>query len=253
MYRGRYSRSAAPRGRLVRRRFGSRLRPSTEPRRWEVGHFFLSINNVTDQGTPNATIVTAMGQIGGRIGVTGTTQGRALENSTRYLEIGGIVFRYRIRLSAQLVDEVVPTENSELVNQIDWRLLLCSDRLDAAGVPASIPDWFNVTTPIAAASALTQEDEDTQYPTRIHWQGYHGTAVSNRQGNGTGSVGPIDYTTDNRTGGGNLRLRLRLDDEHGLFWHFAQRSVGLNNSENIFAGVANITGVMYYRFVLGRK
>jgi len=252
MYKRRYA--LTPRAPYRARRPRSRLRYSTEPRRWEVGHFFLSVNNVTDFVTPNATIVTALGQIGGRIGVQGTTQGRALENATRFLEIGGIVFRYRVRLSAQMEEvDTVPSATSELINQIDWRVLLVSDRLDAAGSPVSIPDWFNVTTPVSAASALTDEDLDPEYPTRIHWQNYHGTNVSNRAGSGTGSVGPSDYPSDQRAGGANLRLRLRLDDEHGLFLHFAQRSIGLNQSGNVFAGVLNFTGVIYYRFVMGSK
>lgn len=235
----------------MRRRFGPRLRTASEPRRWEVGHFTLAVTNITDIATPNATVVVSMGQIAGHFG-TDSPQGRVLDNTARFLEIGGIIFRYRINVAWQLIDQVFPTNLSELSNLCQWRVLLVTDRLDASTptpAPLSIPNWFNTTTPVIAAGATDTEDVDEQYPTRIHWQNYHESNASNRQGNGTGAVGPTRYSLDQRAGGANLRLRTRLPDQHGLFLHFAQRISNSNNFEAVSATM-NFVGTMYYRIRL---
>lgn len=247
MYRRPYGRVSARKGRFNRRRFGPVLRIPKEPQRWEVGHFFFgNIINITDGATPSATIVTSLAQILGHIGRSDDEQGRMISNMTRYLEIGGVVFRYEIVGNAQdSSGPNIPTSNSELSNRVNWRVLLVSDRLDTVGAPLSIPNWFNVTTPVIAAQSTSSEDIENEYPTRIHWQGFHGTSWTNREGNGTGAVGPSTFHVDNRRGGANLRLRLRLPDEHGLFFHFAQSSNG--ESDATFVGQLLLTGTIYYR------
>lgn len=249
MYRRPFRRFAAPRGRFgSRRRFGPRLRAAKEPQRWEVGQFFFgNIINITDAGTNPSTIVTSLAQISGHLGVSTQEQGRVLDNAARALEIGGVVFRYEI-LSSFNSPSAIRDDTSELNNRLNWRVLLVSDRLDATGSPISIPNWFNVTNPVIAAGSTAAEDIDNEYPTRIHWQNFHGTSWSNREGNGTGAIGPTTFHTDNRRGGANLRLRLRLDDEHGLFFHFAQAHTNSDNGENSFVGQLLLTGTIYYRW-----
>lgn len=252
MYRRPFRRSAAPQGGFRRRRFGPRLRVAKEPQRWEVGHFFFgNIINITDAADSNATIVTSLAQIPNHIGRSDDEQGRMISNMTRWLEIGGIVFRYEIVSSVSEASGTnVPSAASELSDRTNWRVLLVSDRLDAVGSPVSIPNWFNVTTPVVAAASTTSEDLENEYPTRIHWQNFHGTTWANREGNGTGAVGPATFHVDNRRGGANLRLRLRLDDEHGLFVHFAQSS-SFSDSDRTVVGSLLMTGTIYYRVRFG--
>lgn len=239
-------RHSYPRSRQ-RMRYGPRLRMAKEPTRWEVGHFFLgNIINITDAGTNPSTIVTSLAQIRGHLG-TDSPQGRVLDNAARALEIGGVVFRYEI-IASSSIPGAIPDNTSEFTNRVDWRVLLVSDRLDTVGVPLAIPNWFNVTNPVIAAGSTDVEDLDDEYPTRIHWQNYHGTSWSNREGNGTGALNSQTVHVDNRRGGANLRLRLRLDDQHGLFFHFAQAHSGSDGVENTFIGSLQIAGTIYYRW-----
>lgn len=250
MFRRPYRRSAAPRGGFRRRRFGPRLRIAKEPQRWEVGHFFFgNIINITDTGTPNATIVTSFAQIPGHFG-DNTAQGRTLDNAARWLEIGGVVFRYEVLFNANFPGGM-EDQDAELQDLVTWRVLLCSDRLDSVGQPTSIPNWFNNTTPIIAAGANAAEDLDNVYPTRIHWQNFHTTSATLRAGSSTSAVGLQSTKVDSRRGSGNLRLRLRLDDQHGLFWHFAQAHSSPSDSENVYVGSLLLTGTVYYRFRIG--
>lgn len=248
MYRRNYSRARMRFNRAPRRRFGPRLRVAKEPQRWEVGHYFFgNIINITDQATTNATIVTSFAQIQDHFGEAGTSQGVTLNNGLRWLEIGGIVFRYEIVSTAQ-IPGAIPDNTSELINRMWWRVLLVSDRLDENGSPISIPNWFNVTNPVVAAASAATEDRDDEYPTRIHWQNFHGTTWGNREGNGTAALNSQTVHVDNRRGGANLRLRLRLDDNHGLFWHFAQIHESSDGNENVFIGRLALTGTIYYRW-----
>lgn len=250
MYKRRYATTprAGYRSRYPRRNYGRGLRRPKEPSRWEVGQFYLAnITNITDAGNNPNVIVTSLAQITDHFGVTNTSQGITLDNAVRFLEIGGIVFRYEIIAGAS-IPGAIPDNTNEFTNRVDWRVLLVSDRLDALGQPTSIPNWFNTTAPVIAAASASGEDIDDNYPTRIHWQNYHGTTWSNREGNGTGALNSQTIHVDNRRGGANLRLRLRLDDQTGLFWHFAQAHTSSDGTENVFTGQLRITGTIYYRW-----
>lgn len=235
-------------------RRGVRLRAPREPQRWEVGNVVIDQTYVLSAETDVVqTAVVALAQIPFHVGDVGTGQGRALNQFARKLEIGGIVFRYDIVDAAFSNWGEVGSFGANGRNRVQHRVLLCSDRLDAVGQPSSIPNWFTPTSPIVAVSAsdpvITAEDQD--FPTRIHWQNSH---AYNREvwqtGSATSVVAPNTRTFSTR-GGANLRLRLALDDTHGLFFHFASRLQQLSPADIEISGQLRILGTIYYRVRFG--
>lgn len=246
----RFSSARFPRGR--RRGFGPRLRIPKEPFRWEVGQFHFRIQNVVNEVAPLGTTVVSLAQIADHFGDLATAQGTALNDAMRFLEIGGIVFGYRIRRnwerSAAAPNPGVTQQ--EQTDSVDYKLLVVSDRLNDDGQPSTIPNWFNTTPPIINVASTTATDRDTRYPLRIHWQAYHGSENSTALGDPANAIGPSSYFLDSRSGRANLRLRLRLQDDVGLFFHFAQVVNDPSTAEFENDALVTISGTLYYRWRL---
>lgn len=234
-------------GRRPPRRFGPRLHVPTEPRRWEVCNVVFTTQTVVDPGESTFTSVVALAQIADHFGDADTEQGRALNNAARFLEVGGIVFSYRLNLSTAAV---VQNQGSGAfaLNRFDHRILLCSDRLSAGGAPNSIPNWFTAGTPLVAVTGLTPANEDVEYPTRIHWQDrlQHNPNFSLVNSVGA-AANPILQNVTNCGRSANLRLRLRLTDTQGLFFHFATRLSDGTSTEVPWVWNCDVIGTMYYR------
>lgn len=247
MFRRSFSRSFSRARTRFRARPRSRLRIPTEPRRWEVCNLVFTTATIVDTATPTFTSVVALAQLADHFGDANTEQGRALNNAARFMEIGGMVFSYALNLEAS---GVTNTERSGIWanNRLDHRILICSDRLDTAGQPVSIPDWFIPGTPLVAVTGTTPGVEDEEYPTRIHWQDRIQVSPNNLIAGPTGGSGqPALQATTRAAGRANLRLRLRLTDNQGLFFHFGTRVSDVDSTENVWATNCDVTGTLYYR------
>lgn len=235
-------------------RRGVKLREPREPYRWEVGNIVIEQPYLLSAETDLVqTAVVSVAQIPFHVGDVSTGQGRALNQYARFLEIGGIVFRYHITDEAPSFGYAVTANNQAGFNIMQHRILLTSDRLDNIGQPSAIPNWFEPNSPLVTVSATTPVAlaEDQDFPTRIHWQDskVYGR-VAQQTGSATSVIAPT-VTTTSLHGGANLRLKLRLSDEHGLFFHCCTRLNLITPSDQEFAGRYTILGTIYYRVRFG--
>lgn len=216
-----------------------------EPKRsgfWQRANFNIIATNVVDTGTPTGALVTVMAQIKDRVSDATTGTGRALGEQVKFLEVGGMVFDWSMYLNdVSLADD---TGLWSLQSQI----ILVSDRLDKDGNPAAIEtEWFNNQTPVSLASAQQVSDEENEYPTRVHWRHSRNIVGGAIASNTTGRIYPSQNVVLLQ-GSANLRLRLRLDDEHCLAFHLPLFIANSGGAELLGGAVTyTIAGSMYYR------
>lgn len=248
-----FRRSAPSRGRSFNSssrfsRFKSRNR-THQPKRtghWQRANLRLDAENVVSEEGVNFNTVLVIAQIDNHLGDDLTEAGRLETNTVKFLEIGGIVFDWQMVLTDQTLDFTTPPTTD--VWRVENQIILASDRLDEEGNPVAIlSNWFTSTTPIPVAASTQQQDEDQRFPTRVHWR--HARTIA-------GGYGPFPDITGNYQpsqsvvslqGSANLRLRLALDDEHALTFHWT--SVIAQNASTLSAAAVNLTvnGSMYYR------
>jgi len=238
----------------ARRRFPSRNRTHTVKKlgHWQRSNFSIISQAQHDAAAEPFNIVNVLAQIDDHLGDDTTAAGRIASNTIRTLEIGGIVFDWQLTSITLPLSSPEPDPMARVAGVLNT-LLLCTDRLDDDGNPVAIDsDWFTNTTPTPVALATQQEDEDVRFPTRVHWRTTRyletGTFLP------TNSLGP-EYALPPvgvvlAQGSKNLRLRIALNDEQTLVFHW--RSVIPSGfwSPDTFAGVIAtllLNGSLYYR------
>lgn len=233
-------RSVSSRSRFSRNR-------THEPRKsghWQRCNMFLQSENVVDQEATHFNTVLVLGEILGHLGRSQETDTQQI----RFLEIGGVVFDWQMQLTDTSFDYTSPPTQDYW--RISNQLLLCSDRLDVDGNPCAIDvNWFSSTTPIPLATAAEVQDEDQRFPTRVHWR--HARNINGGYAqfpDVTGDYSPVQSVVSLQ-GSANLRLRLRLDDEHALVFHWSSIIAEGGSTLSAAAIMATIAGSMYYRVV----
>lgn len=235
------------------------------PYRWERGNFFLTavhthidpdstISTVFPLASVNQLISTSPGQ---------EQWGMRLAEMTRRIEVGGIKFtvcQYLIGFANETLINAADLVASNLT-QVDSKVLLCSDRItitDSAGIafPSAIEaDFFNTTAPTARIS--TSPDLEPNYPTQIHWQNYKrlngGYTFDVDQGaeDNRAAFGPQQTSVVSSHSTGNLRLRLRIQDDQALGIWFTSRPEFSATLTDLEPEVAfTFTGTIWYRYVM---
>lgn len=247
-----FRRSKSFRGRSFKRAFrGPRVHNVTRPQRWTPANFSLNFVQTTETEGDEINTVIVMAKINRNVFDPGDQAN--LAEMHRSIEIGGLVFSYNFFHTITALDDEVPA--FQLSSHVD-QLLLVTDRLDFDGNPVAITtSWFNTQTPVSLAISQTVLDEDTEYPTRIHWRQSHFTDFGTfRGGAGSSATTAIGQSSAVHPSGGraNLRLRTRLSDEQVLAFHFASRW----DSPLVATGLSDLTtrvrivGTLYWR--LGR-
>jgi len=239
------------------------MRTPHRPVRWQRGNFFLNALH-THSDSEERTITTAfsLAQIR-NIQESGTdAQGAILRQAVRRLEVGGIKVTFERHMVAMGdADNTNPGQQSNLT-QVDTKWLVCSDRTvmdETTGIPSpaalATTNFFTNTQPAAVVGEV--QDFDEAFPTRIHWQDYRCLVqgYNNRQ---EGSAEPPDdlyygaqavgvYNTHSGT---NLRLRLRLDDDEGLYLCFTSHIRNVAQLSVLIPEVSCVaTGTIWYRYV----
>lgn len=230
------------------RRRGAGLRNSTRPLRWSVGNFRFENNIQVNTATPDFNVVTVIAAMQ-NFGTSSPAGFLAVPQMARSLEIGGIVFHFTV--TPYGTDDL----NADPATLPEWyftdnRLLLCSDRVDDSGTPASIlTPWGESTLPTVSITSLDNLSEDEDFPTRIHWQEgrsfQHGFSTLLATGRPLAQA-PVAFWHGTRS----KRLKLRLTDESILTFH---QFVHLGNTapipgDDVFVNVSfRVQGTLYYR------
>lgn len=185
-----------------RRRSGG-LRSDPKLRRWEFGNISFAINHTTvptgytGTNTPLAQISTMLTDLSTNAGVIDAYKLRAIE-------VGGVVFNSHVLHNGQPISEVS-------AHVLCFHAIF-SARLDRLGNLVISPVFDQPTVPtITAASALLSTFQ-TEWPDKIHWREQRVMPVGQFD---VGKSNPQNYSSGARS----LRLRLRLSDEYGLFFH----------------------------------
>lgn len=185
--------------------------------RYQRGNFFLTSTNFVNAPNQNNNIVLVLAKISEIIAPVNSTT-TSINEAVKNLDIGGIKFKY-------VVQDQTPTTfigNNSVVRVGAVQTLVCSDRLDQGGLPEAITTGWNLnTTPTALASAQSAADLDSVYPTRVHWRNMHLIGLQEIERSVTTTNTWVNRQPNVRSseGSANLKLRLRLDDEHGLTFH----------------------------------
>jgi hypothetical protein len=191
--------------------------------------------------------VLLLGAIPNLLGDYANAVGRETAAQLRYLELGGIVFDYQFVWSMSRGTTAFFDDALQAYGQI----ILMSDRLDDIGNPVALTaNWFQTTPPSVVTSSVETQDEETRYPTRVHYRHAHVGAFNEFVGAAAGGDYPATVNEMRSSGSKSLRLRLRLDDEHAFMvgFHLATDSAFPSEGFSISATLMFV-GSLYWRAV----
>lgn len=179
---------------------------------------------------------------------------------TRSIDIGGIVLDYGLALGDPLDADAVNPLNNDFLEH--WEILtdrISSNTSTGNPEPDAVSSWspFSVQWPVQTLNAATDFPNDSteqyRFPVRTHWQKTHYRTLApltmDTPNENTLYFSPETPTLP-RNSTLNRRLKLRLDDQQGLFLCLATR-----NSPTFDAGSNFRTlrywcrGTLYYRVV----
>lgn len=246
-YRSPGRRTFSPRFR--RRRF-SGVRQVTSPKRWEVGRIDVALDISLEDpeiGDDHIVVFVPLAQIFDRVGDATTGPGRALSNFARKLEVGGLVLDYSCIV--QPVPGEIPPPGAGVFNGVNAKLAIASDRLFEDGsISALTPNFWSSTTPTSLAANQTLDDEDQQFPMRIHYEDtfFHRLQRVESTAAVTGAW-PNPHSTVRTSGRTNLRLKLALDDFTALGFYLSQNWFDRTADFDSVVCQWRVNGKIYYR------
>lgn len=240
------------------RRSFSRFRPratsnrAQAPRVWEVGQYFFETQEELDMGGELADLVIRYVRIASTrtIGDFSTGQGQALQSAARSIDVGGVVFDWGVYNDSGYDAAASPVEG-----RMYCMHALVADKIDGAGLPGSVATYnpFITSTPVSSVGVATPSGlaAEITRPNRILWQ-----QTFELQYSPTQIIGPTAgelYVPDGQQVGTrrttlNKRLRLRLDDDVGLFHVFAYKQSALFATSFVPFATEWVRGNIYYRF-----
>jgi len=235
----------------------SRLsRPVTRTQRWETAIINSELSMIMGESDFVQLSYTSIAGIALSLGngaaAPELTIGTALASMNRALLIGGIVMDW----GAYIISNYNNDHQTRAAAESFATLQLVTDRLSNEGgpnFPVSLQtyDPFAPMFPMSTLSTTTPTVDQNALPTRVHFRKYFpllgaGRTISN-------PLSDLLYIPDDQKlnpsfGTINRRLRLRLDDEQGLF---LVRSVQAGPSSSWEGAVIRwwMNGCLYYRFV----
>lgn len=221
--------------------------------RVQRANFWLSQDlNVPESTVPPASLNIAfeIAKILDHVADFTAGDGVVMASMVKSIDISSIVFDYGWQLGHSVISaQFDPVVNSYLA----LHTALCVDRLDASGVPVAVATWqpFEVQPIVSAVGGGLPATTTLEagFPTRILWREHD----CRNQGVATivDTDGDLYFpyqtaVTPLRSGRVHKRLRLRLDDEHGLYICASASNYNNNNSApnsiRFWAG-----GAIYYK------
>jgi len=185
-----------------------------------------------------------------------------MAQAVRKLEIGGVKLTVHRRLMGfNNPPEAVEDARDTNLFALQTKFLLVSDTLVTEPVSGGVSpqalstNWFTNTLP--ATTTPSVEDEDGQFPKRIHWQDFqvHDSSFAQMVAVDLGETNDqIVYVPSQQAVAAshqsfNLRLRLRLQDDECLALHFASITPAIAGATNEPEVVFSVNGTIWYRFV----
>jgi len=214
--------------------------------KWNVGNFSFYnevLQNYAD-AQPFANVWSQIAQVSVLQASTDPYAGRAI----RFIDIGGIVIHSGFLPSAP------PSDNSSWDGYdptINVQQALVVDRVGADGAPIAVEwDMLRSTQPVASTAVSGTQQDDL--PTRIlrRWGGVQTYEYNSLGGTSTDRIIPQTDVAQNRWSH-NLRLKLRLDADHGLYFVQSVRRYSVADGDLPLERGARhwAFGTVYYRFV----
>jgi len=246
-------------GRVSRgfRRFAPRMQTVHRPIKWERGNFHLTVVHSHQDPDRLLNTVVPIAQVQ-NLGDVLTSQGRALNQAARNVQVGGVKFTIAQWMVDSGPGEVATDHVGGLVGTVSTKVLLVSDALvtdSVAGTqaPQAIQsNFFTNTLPIASTAEV--QDTEGLYPRRIHWQNFKSYNLwpGNIWTEGSEPPTNVPYAQQqvqmvNTHSGANLRLRLRLEDDEVLSF-FCTSFLDVNSFAAEPDIAFRITGTIWYRF-----
>lgn len=242
-------------------RRGPQLRRPVATAKWEVGRFYFDNTRTMATGSASETLqyfhlASISTSFGSAIGGTEGRVGAVFAGMQRSLEIGGIVFDVDHLHRGDLQGDLLPGEGT-----YDMHLSLVVDTIDriipdGPGFPTSLDTyspWLS-SFPTAALQTTSPLDrsEPVTRPVRTYWE--RNVPIDLRPKIVLNDLGDTLYVPQNQRLNTthylvNRRLKLRLDENQGLFL-----IEGTRNSANFSSGSASriittkLTGKLYYRY-----
>lgn len=214
--------------RFRRRRPG--LREDPKLRRWEFANVSFTVNQNTVIGGGYNGLNTPLAQIPTMLTDLSTAAGVIDAYKLRNVEVGGIVFNSFSFQNGQPIFEV---SAHVLVYHV-----IFSARLDRFGNLGLAPTFDQPTIPTITAASGALSPWQTEWPDKIHWRENRVLPAGQFD---VGKSNPQQYSSGSRS----LRLRLRLSDEYGLFFHTGVRGPGALAQAVAITTVVN--GTLYWR------
>lgn len=222
---------------FTRARFRSRPRTkmATRPRQ-NASDFFVALTS--DHPDGSAALQISMLHIASMaLSFNSNNTSEILKHTLRNITIGGIVFDWGVEFPS-IAGDAAEGDEALLENMASWyNVGLCYDRMAfefGAGtfVPSAIGIWqpfFSDFPTNTAGSGITVEETSEARPTRVLWnktlvKNFAMAKVLNPE-SGELYVPPYQRLASNQ-GTVNRRLRLRLDEDHGLFFYIATLNEG---------------------------
>lgn len=219
------------------RRRRSFLRTPTRNPAWQMATFFFEDFLTSESGNlQNLSIELA--RIDEHLGDS-SAMGVVMTNIARSIDISMIVWN-----AIYMIDIYTAVSDSREQNYV-WHGLAV-DRLDQTGTPTGLTLYnpFINSTPVTTLLASAPQDEET--PTRLLWSTVAALPVGalNETDNNTSIDNP-----QQRDGRHRLPVKLRIDDEHGLYYQFSYFNANTSASSRLRV---ILQGQYYYRVRFGR-
>lgn len=241
--------------RSFRRPSRGRLRTPGQ-KRWEATDFFVS-SVVTWPSLGGDTSLLMMHLASIQMswqGAAGTPEpvGVAMGATIRKLQVGGVVFDYGVDFNnSDVENQVVPSLAYAL-----FETGLCTDKLSASvsGInPNAIQSWnpFASQFPTSELGATTPGPvtQESIRPVRIHHRKKESVQFATKRITVSEDLQVVPRQfVDTRRGTVNKRLKLVLDDDHGLFFYFATLNSGGFDAAETGPVSVWFGGTLFWRF-----
>jgi len=239
---------------------GGRTHSVTRPKRWEVATLYIHGQHSIPTAPGGMTMVyvhlaSVQLALANATGDPAQQVGTALSSMQRACLIGGLVYDW----GGYRISQYDSSSSPRAISEVMFTHQLLTDRLIMDTVtddvrPASLGSYepFAPTFPMASLSGTAPVVDQASFPTRVHFAKHFNSGLGSNN-----IIDPVEntlYVPDGQMltqyfGTVNRRLKLRLDDEQGLFAMFACAPPGASTDVSGEQWRFWLRGKLYYRYL----